>query len=83
MSIEVAPKPHTHGAVPSEAAPPKTKSQLLRSFEPADFPALTGREEDWRYTPVKRLAGLDDPETAPAAKAAEYAIRDLPEGVTA
>lgn len=82
MSIELATgaKPHTHGL---GEVPPKTKSQLLRSFEPADFPALTGREEDWRYTPVKRLAGLDDTETAPAAKAAEYAIRSLPAGVTA
>ena len=81
MSIELAAaKPHTHGV---GEAPPKTKSQLLRSFEPGDFPALTGREEDWRFTPVKRLAGLDGTETAPAVKAAEYAIRSLPEGVTA
>ncbi len=38
--------------------PPKTKSQLLRSFDVADFPALTGREEEWRFTPLKRLRGL-------------------------
>jgi Fe-S cluster assembly protein SufD len=82
MSIELAtsPKPHTHG---KGEVPPKTKSQLLRSFEPADFPALSGREEDWRFTPIKRLAGLDSAETAPAAQAAEYAIRSLPAGVTA
>jgi Fe-S cluster assembly protein SufD len=39
-------------------APPKTKSQALRSYDVADFPALTGREEDWRFTPLKRLRGL-------------------------
>src|SRR5690606_23615998 len=57
-------------------------SQLLRSFDPADFPALHGREEDWRFTPIKRLAGLDDAEAARAAGPAEYAVRDLPKGVT-
>jgi len=40
------------------AAPPKTKSQALRSFDVADFPALTGREEEWRFTPLRRLRGL-------------------------
>jgi Fe-S cluster assembly protein SufD len=39
-------------------APPKTKSQALRSYDVADFPALTGLEEDWRFTPLKRLRGL-------------------------
>ncbi|MGC9665737.1 Fe-S cluster assembly protein SufD [Planosporangium sp. 12N6] len=39
-------------------APPKTKSQALRSYDVADFPALTGREEEWRFTPLKRLRGL-------------------------
>lgn len=38
--------------------PPKTKSQALRSFQVADFPPLTGREEEWRFTPLKRLRGL-------------------------
>ncbi|WP_026923051.1 Fe-S cluster assembly protein SufD [Glycomyces arizonensis] len=78
MSIEVASRPHTHGA---GEAPPKTKSQLLRSFDPADFPALHGREEDWRFTPIKRLAGLDDADTARAIKPVEYTARELPAGV--
>ena len=39
--------------------PPKTRAQAVRSFEVADFPALTGREEEWRFTPLKRLRGLD------------------------
>jgi Fe-S cluster assembly protein SufD len=39
-------------------APPKTKSQALRSYDVADFPALTGREEEWRFTPLKRLRSL-------------------------
>jgi Fe-S cluster assembly protein SufD len=39
-------------------APPSTKSQVLRSFDIADFPALNGLEEEWRFTPLKRLGDL-------------------------
>ena len=28
-------------------APPRTKSQVLRSYDVADFPALRGLEEEW------------------------------------
>ncbi|MGI5177966.1 Fe-S cluster assembly protein SufD [Dactylosporangium sp. CA-152071] len=64
--------------------PPKTRAQQVRSFDVADFPALTGREEEWRFTPLKRLRGLaaaegGEPTQAPAPKAE---IGDLPEGVT-
>ncbi len=63
------------------SAPPTTKSQALRSYDVADFPALTGLEEEWRFTPLKRLRGL-----ATAAPGATGAVRheygDLPEGVT-
>jgi Fe-S cluster assembly protein SufD len=40
------------------APPPSTKSQVLRSFDVADFPALNGLEEEWRFTPLKRLGEL-------------------------
>ncbi|MFG3691332.1 Fe-S cluster assembly protein SufD [Micromonospora sp. NPDC047740] len=63
------------------SAPPATKSQALRSYDVADFPALTGLEEEWRFTPLKRLRGLVG--GAPVATGTirhEYA--DLPEGVT-
>ncbi|MEW2377916.1 Fe-S cluster assembly protein SufD [Micromonospora sp. NPDC047812] len=63
------------------SAPPSTKSQALRSYDVADFPALTGLEEEWRFTPLKRLRGL-----VGAAQAATGTVRhehgDLPEGVT-
>jgi Fe-S cluster assembly protein SufD len=62
-------------------APPSTKSQVLRSFDVADFPALRGLEEEWRFTPLKRLGELV---TATAltgsAPTAEYG--DLPPGVS-
>jgi Fe-S cluster assembly protein SufD len=52
---------------PKTLSPPKTKSQALRSFDVADFPALNGREEEWRFTPLKRLHGLDTLDGGPNA----------------
>jgi Fe-S cluster assembly protein SufD len=40
------------------AQPAKTRAHALRSYDVADFPALTGREEEWRFTPLRRLRGL-------------------------
>ncbi|MFE9206924.1 Fe-S cluster assembly protein SufD [Micromonospora sp. NPDC007230] len=62
------------------SAPPATKSQALRSYDVADFPALTGLEEEWRFTPLKRLRGLVEAQAATGTVRHEYA--DLPEGVT-
>jgi Fe-S cluster assembly protein SufD len=31
-----------------------------QSFDPADFGAPSGREEEWRFTPLRRLRGLHD-----------------------
>jgi Fe-S cluster assembly protein SufD len=60
--------------------PPKTKSQALRSFDVADFPALTGREEEWRFTPLKRLRSLASGTPAPTTELdVEYG--ELPAGV--
>jgi Fe-S cluster assembly protein SufD len=54
-------------APPKTLSQPKTKAQALRSYDVADFPALTGLEEEWRFTPLKRLRGLAT--GAPAATA--------------
>jgi Fe-S cluster assembly protein SufD len=66
-------------------APPKTKSQALRSYDVADFPVLTGREEEWRFTPLARLralatASLDAAASGAGAVSLEHT--DLPAGVT-
>ncbi|WP_229400066.1 Fe-S cluster assembly protein SufD [Micromonospora okii] len=63
------------------SAPPSTKSQALRSYDVADFPALTGREEEWRFTPLKRLRGLAG-DARPATGTVRHEHGDLPEGVT-
>src|SRR5690348_12599716 len=63
--------------------PPKTRAQAVRSFDVADFPALTGREEEWRFTPLKRLRGLDTAtlDTPIAGVAPRVEVGDLPAGV--
>ena len=62
-------------------APPKTKSQALRSFDVADFPTLTGREEEWRFTPLKRLRGLVA-DAADGGVTPRYEYDGLPPGVS-
>lgn len=41
--------------------PVQTRSERPRSFEPADFGAPTGREVNWKHTPVAELASLFTP----------------------
>jgi len=47
--------PALQGAV--ETAP-VSRLHARGSFDPADFPVPTGREEEWRFTPLRRLRGL-------------------------
>ncbi|WP_426510964.1 Fe-S cluster assembly protein SufD [Dactylosporangium sp. McL0621] len=61
--------------------PPKTRAQQVRSFDVNDFPALNGREEEWRFTPLKRLRGLDTA-TGPGATAPKVEVAELPSGAT-
>ena len=44
------------GAV--EAGAPVSRLHEQQSYDPADFPVPTGREEEWRFTPLRRLRGL-------------------------
>ena len=38
--------------------PDSSRAGRLTSYKLADFKPLTGMEEDWRFTPLKRLRGL-------------------------
>src|SRR5215475_9170746 len=72
-------------ALTPAAGPAKTRAHALRSFDVADFPALTGREEEWRFTPLDRLGGLakangDGDLTVGVATSVEH--DELPSGVT-
>jgi len=49
----VDPQSTVSGRVPDESRAART-----RSFRVADFPLPTGREEEWRFTPVDRLGPL-------------------------
>ncbi|MQA96510.1 MAG: Fe-S cluster assembly protein SufD [Streptosporangiales bacterium] len=51
--IDVKPDAHGAGAVPAES-----KLAALASYDVADFPVPKGREEEWRFTPLRRLGGL-------------------------
>ncbi|GAA2014990.1 Fe-S cluster assembly protein SufD [Brevibacterium samyangense] len=60
--------------------PVRSRDERTRSFDVDRFPQVTGREEEWRFTPVKKLAHLL---TAPAAPEAHLALEEtLPAGVT-
>ena len=50
---------------------PVTRLHEHRSYDPADFGVPSGREEEWRFTPLRRLRGLHtDSPPVPAAKVA-------------
>ena len=57
-----------------------SRGERFTSFDPAAFPAVTGREEDWRFTPLKRLRGLI--EAAAAADGSAKVDWQLPEGAS-
>ena len=40
------------------SSPADARVQRVRSFDVEDFPVPSGREEEWRFTPLDRLAGL-------------------------
>ncbi len=57
-SRAVADGAHTHGR---GGTPQSSRAARTTSFDLADFPVPTGREEEWRFSPISRLAPLLDP----------------------
>ena len=49
-------KSHSHGG--GVGVPDSSRAGRLTSYKLADFKPLNGMEEDWRFTPLKRLRGL-------------------------
>jgi Fe-S cluster assembly protein SufD len=47
---------------------PVTRLHERQSYDPADFPVPGGREEEWRFTPLRRLRGLHADAPAGAAQ---------------
>jgi Fe-S cluster assembly protein SufD len=64
--------------VAGTTVPVQTRSERLRSYEPADFGRPTGREVNWKHTPLNRLTPLlvpaapNDGVTVEVAAGAEY-----------
>ncbi|MGN9792929.1 Fe-S cluster assembly protein SufD [Streptomyces sp. NPDC054847] len=58
-----------------------TRMSAPPSFDVADFPVPHGREEEWRFTPLERLAGLHDGTAAATGTGIKVDI-EAPEGVT-
>jgi Fe-S cluster assembly protein SufD len=75
-AVTAAGKAHTDSA--EAFVPDKSRAERTASFDPTDFPVPTGREEEWRFTPVKQLRDLLE-----LGSTGEIAWEtDLPEGVT-
>jgi Fe-S cluster assembly protein SufD len=53
-----------------ESSAALSRLHALRSFDPADFPVPNGREEEWRFTPMRRLRGLHGDAAVPVGKVA-------------
>ncbi|NUO90798.1 MAG: Fe-S cluster assembly protein SufD [Dermatophilaceae bacterium] len=67
---------HTDSA--AAFVPDQSRAERTASFDVADFPVPSGREEDWRFTPVKKLGAL----LAEGAAGGLDLTTRLPEGVT-
>lgn len=59
---QVVPGSTAHSDGAGAFVPVQTRSERPTSFDPADFVVPTGREVNWKYTPVARLATLFDAE---------------------
>src|SRR5947207_14428785 len=54
----------------AESAAPVSRLHERHSFDPADFGVPRGREEEWRFTPLRRLRELHTDTALPPAKVA-------------
>ena len=59
----------------------KTKGDVFTSFNVDDFSVPRGRDEDWRFTPLRRLNGLHDG-SFPGEHAPNPVTADIPEGTS-
>lgn len=70
---------HSHGAATAgPAVPVVSRGHRFTSYEVNAFEVPTGREEDWRFTPLRRLRGLH----RGVAATATASIAVLGEGIT-
>lgn len=68
---------HSHGA--DVHVPDSKRDARTRSFDVSDFPVPNGREEEWRFSPVRKLSDFF---TDAASEAKLTTTGDLPEGIS-
>ncbi|MCD1284930.1 MULTISPECIES: Fe-S cluster assembly protein SufD [unclassified Brevibacterium] len=68
---------HSHGA--GVQVPDSKRDARTRSFATADFPVPTGREEEWRFSPVRKLSEFF---TDAGTEADLQVTNELPEGIS-
>ncbi|MGO2648343.1 MAG: Fe-S cluster assembly protein SufD [Brevibacterium aurantiacum] len=68
---------HSHGA--GVQVPDSKRDARTRSFDVADFPVPHGREEEWRFSPVRKLSDFF---TDAASESKLTTKGDLPEGIS-
>src|SRR5690554_4388292 len=68
-------KAHSHGG--GVGVQDSSRAGRLTSTNVDDFAKLTGREEDWRFTPLKRLKGLHTDELTGAAPKVELTGNEI------
>ena len=72
---QVVPGSTAHSDGAGAFVPVQTRSERPTSFDPADFVVPTGREVNWKHTPVDRLRSVlvDEPDVAPPPDDADEA----------
>lgn len=68
---------HSRATLASDHVPATDKADKPRSFDLADFPVPHGREEDWRFTPLRRMADLFEEKLPGNAPGIYYAGKRL------
>ncbi|MCD4556927.1 Fe-S cluster assembly protein SufD [Schaalia sp. lx-100] len=56
-TTNITERPHSHGLTPSTI----NRADRFATFDLAQMPMPAGREEDWRFTPMRRIERILDP----------------------
>lgn len=68
MTTSTTPTTATAAGTVTPANRTPTKGDRFQSTNPEEFPVPYGRDEDWRFTPLRRLRGLQNNTAAPAVR---------------
>jgi Fe-S cluster assembly protein SufD len=80
MSPSVGPEGRPSGPAAAVETAAVSRLHERQSYDPADFPVPGGREEEWRFTPLRRLRGLHTDDSVAEGKVG--VVADAAAGVT-